>query len=372
MPVLIDAQLRQAAAQYLELAARTPADRMPRSYEAKADKSVHSGTDWWTSGFYPGTLWMLYGYTRDERLRAEAERRLAILEKEKHFTGNHDIGFMIFNSFGNAYRLTGDERYRKVMETAAETATTRYRPAIGAIQSWDASKDFRAPVIIDNLMNLELLLWASAEGGDARYREIALRHADTTLAQHYRPDCSSYHVVDFDPDTGKVLRRRTWQGAADDSAWARGQGWGLYGYTMLYRQTRDPRYLEQARCIAGFLLDHPRLPADGVPYWDFDAPEIPDAPRDASAGALIASALLELGQYVDAEARKRYVGAAEDALRSLSAPPYRAEPGSNGGFLLRHSVGSLPHDSEVDVPLTYADYYYVEALLRYRNWYLER
>lgn len=370
MSALIDTQLRQAAAQSLELAAHTPADKMPRTFNASTGKLATSGTDWWTSGFYPGTLWMLYGYTRDARLRAEAERRLEVLEKEKHFTGNHDIGFMIFNSFGNAYKLTGDARYRDVIQTAADTATTRYEPAMGAIQSWNASKDFRAPVIIDNLMNLELLLWAAAEGGDARYRDIALRHADTTLAQHYRADCSSVHVVDFNPDTGKVLRKRTWQGAADDSAWARGQGWGLYGYTMLYRLTDAPRYLKQARCIAQFLLDHPRMPADGVPYWDFDAPGIPEAPRDASAGALIASALLELGQYVEGEERTRYVAAAKHTLQSLSAPPYRAEPGSNGGFLLKHSVGSLPHNSEVDVPLTYADYYYVEALLRYRDWYL--
>lgn len=370
MAALIDTQLRQAGTQYLELAAHTPADRMPRSFDAAAGKLVTSGTDWWTSGFYPGTLWMLYGYSGDAQLRAEADRRLALLEKEQHFTGNHDIGFMIFNSFGNAYRITGDARYRKVVETAANTATKRYKPTMGAIQSWDASDTFRAPVIIDNLMNLELLLWANANGGDARYRDIALRHADTTLAQHYRSDCSSVHVVDFDPATGKVLRKRTWQGAADDSAWARGQGWGLYGYTLLYRFTRDARYLAQARCIAGFLLDHPNWPADGVPYWDFDAPGIPDALRDASAGALIASALLELGQYVEGDERARYVGAAKHALQSLSAPPYRAAPGSNGGFLLKHSVGSLPHKSEVDVPLTYADYYYVEALLRYRDWYL--
>ena len=370
MSALIDTQLRQAATQYLELAAHTPADKMPRSFDDKTDKLLDSGTDWWTSGFYPGTLWMLYGYTRDPRLHAEAERRLTLLEKEKYFTGNHDIGFMIFNSFGNAYKLTGNQQYRDVIQTAAETATTRYKPAMGAIQSWNASKDFRGPVIIDNLMNLELLLWAADKTGNARYREIALRHADTTLAQHYRADCSSYHVVDFDPDTGKVLRKRTWQGAADDSTWARGQGWGLYGYTMLYRFTREPRYLQQARCIAGFLLDHPHMPADGVPYWDFDAPDIPDAPRDASAGAVIAAALLELGQYVEADERARYAAAAKNTLRSLSAPPYRAITGSNGGFLLRHSVGSLPHKSEVDVPLTYADYYYVEALLRYRDEYL--
>ncbi len=370
MRALTDAQLRFANRQYKLLAAHTPPDRMPRSFDAAKGEWITSDTQWWTSGFYPGTLWMLYGYTRDPDTRAEAERRLALLEKEKHFTGNHDIGFMIFGSFGKAYALTDDVRYRAVIDTAAETATTRYKPAMKAIQSWNASEHFKAPVIIDNLMNLELLLWVAQHGGDPRYRGIALQHADTTLANHFRPDCSSYHVVDYDPDTGEVLRKRTWQGAADDSAWARGQAWALYGYTMLYRYARDPRYLQQAECIAGFILDHPNLPADKIPYWDFDAPGIPDAPRDASAAAVIASALLELGQYAQPAARERYVAAATTILRALSAPPYRAEPGANGGFLLQHSVGALPFDSEVDVPLTYADYYFVEALLRYRQWVL--
>lgn len=371
MRALVDAQLRFAAEQYLRLAGRTPADRMPRTYDAAKDELVTSGTEWWTSGFYPGTLWMLYEYTRDARLLDEAERRLALLEKEQHFTGNHDIGFMIFGSYGTAYRVTGEPRYLPVIETAAETATKRYRPTFKAIQSWNASENFRAPVIIDNMMNLELLLWAAERTGNGRYRQIAIQHADTTLANHFRPDCSSYHVVDFDPETGAVVGRRTWQGTNDESAWARGQGWGLYGFTMMYRFTREPRYLEQATCIAEFILDHPRLPADGVPYWDFDAPDIPDAPRDASAASLIASALLELGRYVPPRQGQPYVAAAEKTLRTLSAPPYRAEAGANGGFLLKHSVGALPFDNEVDVPLTYADYYFVEALLRYRDWYLQ-
>lgn len=371
MARLIDAQLRFANAQYKVLAAHTPPDRMPRSFDAAKGEWITSDTEWWTSGFYPGTLWMLYGYTRDPDTRAEAERRLAQLEKEKHYTGNHDIGFMIFGSFGKAYGLTGEARYKAVIDTAAETATTRYMPAMKAIQSWNASGQFRAPVIIDNLMNLELLLWVAQHGGDPHYRQIAVQHAETTLANHFRPDCSSYHVVDYDPGTGAVRARRTAQGAADDSSWARGQAWALYGYTMLYRYTREPRYLERADCIAGFILGHPNLPADRVPYWDFDAPGIPDALRDASAGAVIASALLELGQYAAPSARERYLRTARTLLRSLSAPPYRAEPGGNGGFVLQHSVGSLPHKSEVDVPLTYADYYFVEALLRYRDWYLK-
>lgn len=367
MAGLIDEQLRFAAAQYQLLAQATPADRMPKTFEN--GKQVDSDIEWWTSGFYPGTLWLISEGTGDAAIRAEAERRLDLLEPSKYYTGNHDIGFMIFSSFGNAYRITGNPRYKAVVDTAAQTATNRYRPRIGAIQSWDSSQKFKAPVIIDNLMNLELLLWAAQNGGDARLREIALRHADITLRNHFRPDYSSYHVVDYDPDTGKVLARKTAQGADDASAWARGQAWALYGYTMLYRYTRDPRYLAQARGVADFILGHPNLPADDIPYWDFNAPGIPEALRDASAAAIMASALLELGQYAD-DARTRYVGAAETMLRSLSAPPYRAALGGNGGFLLQHSVGALPMKSEVDVPLTYADYYFVEALLRYRRWYL--
>lgn len=370
MAALIDTQLHFAARQYQVLARNTPPDVMPRSF---ADgKSITSDTQWWTSGFYPGTLWLIYEYTRDPAVRAEAERRLAIEEKEQHHSGDHDIGFMIFNSFGNAHRITGEARYKAVIDTAAQTATQRYNPVMKAIQSWNSSGNFQAPVIIDNLMNLELLLWAAQNGGDAKLRDIATAHADTTLRNHFRSDYSSYHVVDYDPRTGEPQRKKTAQGAADDSAWARGQAWGLYGYTMLYRFTRDPRYLAQARGIAAFVLNHPNLPADKIPYWDFNAPGIPDAPRDASAGAIIASALLELGQYAQGAERTRYVDSATVMLRSLSAPPYRATLGENGGFLLQHSVGSIPHKSEVDVPLTYADYYFVEALLRYRRWYLPK
>lgn len=369
MARLIEGQLDFAAKQYRQLAAAVPAERMPKTFED--GKLVTSDTEWWTSGFFPGTLWLIYEGTGDAWVRSEAERRTAVLEPRKFFTGNHDIGFIIFDSFGNAYRITGDAKYKAVVDTAAQTATKRYREKIGAIQSWDSSKRFAAPVIIDNLMNLELLLWAADHGGDARLRKIALQHADTTLRNHFRADSSSYHVVDYDPQTGQVRARKTAQGAADESAWARGQGWAVYGYTMLYRFTRDPRYLAQAKGVADFILNNPHLPADKVPYWDFDAPGIPDALRDASAGAIIASALLELGQYVGNGDRHRYVGAAETMLRSLSAPPYRAEPGANGGFLLQHSVGALPMNSEVDVPLTYADYYFLEALLRYRRWYLD-
>ncbi|POY38292.1 glucuronyl hydrolase [Solitalea longa] len=370
MSKLIDEQFNFAASQYKLLAKRTPPDRMPKTYYSKTDSLETSDTKWWTSGFFPGSLLYIYEYTHDQQLLEEAERRLNILEKEKHFTGHHDLGFMMFCSFGNAYRLTGNPSYKLTIDTAAASLATRYRPNAKIIQSWGSSANWQCPVIIDNMMNLELLYWVSDKGGEARFKEIAIQHSNSTIKNHFRPDYSSYHVVDYDINTGKVLKKPTAQGAADSSAWSRGQSWGLYGYTMMYRFTKDSTYLNQARHIASFILDSPNLPKDGIPYWDFDAPGIPNALRDASSAAIISSALLELGQYTFGKEKRRYVSTAEKMLRKLASADYRARTGENGGFILKHSVGSIPHKSEVDVPLTYADYYFLEALLRYKKWYL--
>lgn len=370
MKQLIDSQFSFAAKQYKVLAKNVPGDRMPQSYDAKKDKMVTSRTDWWCSGFYPGTLFYIYEYTKDADMLKEAENRLNILEKEKHYTGNHDLGFMMFCSFGNAYRITGNPAYKPTIDTAAASLASRYKPSILAIQSWNSSKRLKCPVIIDNMMNLELLNWVSDHGGDPKYKEIAINHANTTLKNHFRPDYSSYHIVDYDLNNGQVLKKVTGQGAADSSAWSRGQGWGLYGYTMMYRFTKDKRYLNQAKNIAKFILTNPNMPSDMIPYWDFDAEGIPNTVRDASAASIIASGLLELGQYSTKQERKTYVQAAEKMLKSLSSNAYRANLGGNGGFLLMHSTGAFLSNSEVDVPLTYADYYFVEALSRYKNWYL--
>ncbi|WP_232825829.1 glycoside hydrolase family 88 protein [Chitinophaga alhagiae] len=367
MRQLIDENMKFAVKQYAVLKDSTPAGRMPRTFQN--GRSVDAKTDWWCSGFYPGTLWYIYEYTKDAGIKTEAEKRLAILEKEKRYTGNHDIGFMIFCSFGNAYRITGNKQYKDVIDTAAVYQITRYRPTIHSIQSWNKSDKFNCPVIIDNMMNLEQLLWASQQGGSSRFREIAETHANTTMKNHYRPDFSSYHVVDYDLGNGQVLGRRTHQGAHDTSAWSRGQAWGLYGFTMMYRFTKNKAYLQHAQKIADFVLSHPNLPEDKIPYWDFNAPEMPTK-RDASAGAIIASALLELGQYTAKADRARYVDAATVMLQALSSDAYRAKLGSNGGFLLEHNVGHFRANSEVDVPLTYADYYFLEGLLRYKKWYL--
>ncbi len=372
MAKLIKKNMELATSQYKLLARLTPKDSMPRSFIAKENRSIASATDWWTSGFFPGSLWYIYEYTKDTAIKAEAERRLAIQEKEKFYTGNHDLGFMIYNSFGNAYRITGNIAYKDIVATAAETLIKRYRPTIRSIQSWNSLKDTVAPVIVDNMMNLELLCWVSDEWREPKYKVIAIDHANTTMKNHFRPDNSSYHVLDYSVATGKVKRKKTVQGYADESAWARGQSWALYGYTMMYRCTNDPAYLEQAKKIAEFLTNHHNLPKDKIPYWDFNAPVTKTTYRDVSASSIMASALLELGQYVDEADRNKYVGIATKILQSLSKKAYLAKPGQNGGFILKHSVGSLPHKSEVDVPLTYADYYFIEALLRYQKWYLDK
>lgn len=370
MRQLIDKQFKFAERQYRILASNTPMGRMPKTFYAKSNKFETSDTKWWCSGFYPGSLLYIYEYTQDQSVLKEAEQRLATLEKEKHYTGNHDLGFMMYCSFGNAYRLTKIPEYKKTIDTAAASLVTRYRPDAKVIQSWNSNKSWKGPVIIDNLMNLELLLWVAQNGGDQKYREIALNHANATLANHFRPDFSSYHVVDYDMLNGKVIKKGTAQGAGDETAWSRGQGWALYGYTLMYRFTKDKQYLNFAQNIAKYILNNPTLPADKIPYWDFNAKEIPNTYRDASAAAVIASALLELGQYSSAKTKKYYVAQAKEMLVSLSSDKYTAQEGTNGGFLLKHSTGALPLKSEIDVPLTYADYYYLEALMRYKNWYL--
>ncbi len=372
MKALIAENMNLARGQYKLLAANTPADSMPRHYDPQKNKLVNSDTKWWCSGFYPGSLWFIYEYTKDETIRKEAEQRLAILEKEKHYTGNHDLGFMMFCSFGTAYRITGNQQYKPSIDTAALSLATRYRPNIQSIQSWDGNEKLKCPVIIDNMMNLELLMWVAEHGGNAKLREIALTHANSTLERHFRADGSSYHVLDYDLSTNKLIRKLTWQGAADESAWSRGQSWGFYGFTMMYRFTKDQRYLAQAKKIEQFIFSHPNLPTDLVPYWDFNAPGIPNAYRDASSAAINASALLELAQYVPKKQSREYIRKAEKIIQSLSSEKYRAKLGENGGYLLKLSVGNLPFHSEINTTLTYDDYYFLEALQRYQQWVINK
>ncbi|WP_293938474.1 glycoside hydrolase family 88 protein [Sphingobacterium sp. UBA5996] len=373
----VRSNLEDAHKQIAYLAASIGESDMPTTY--KDGKYVNWGSSWWCSGFYPGTVLYLYEYTKDEKLLTEAKSKLKQLEKEKYNKGTHDLGFMLYCSFGNALRLTGDSvSYKGILSTGAASLATRFHEAPKTIRSWDGGKNWDGqswtyPVIIDNMMNLEFLTEVSKMTGDQRYRDIAVQHANTTMVNHYRKDYSSYHVVDYNPQDGSIISRKTAQGAFDESAWARGQSWGLYGYTMMYRETGDRRYLEHARHIAQFYLNHPNLPKDLIPYWDMDQNKLtPDSKyysqkdlRDVSTASVTASALLELAQYTTGSESQLYISKAEQMLRSLSAKPYKADYKEAGGYILKHSVGSIPHKTEVDVPLTYADYYYVEALVRY-------
>ena len=340
-------------------------NKLPRTYEAGRLRV----TDYtaWTSGFFPGVLWLLYDVYRDEQLLDYARDFTDIVEPAKTVRSHHDVGFMIYNSAGQAYRLTGDPHYLDVIKTASESLISRYNPSVGAIRSWDWNSKWKYPVIIDNMMNLEMLCFTSYRTGDPIFLEIARKHADTTIKNHFRDDYSTWHVVSYDPETGAPHARNTHQGFSDDSAWARGQAWGLYGYVMMYRETKDISYLDQARNIASFLINHPNMPEDMVPYWDFDAPDIPDDVRDASAAAIMASALLELSELDKSRDSKIWYKAAVKQLVSLSSEQYQAPYGSNGGFVLKHCTGFKPSGSEVDVPLSYADYYYIEALIRLRK-----
>jgi unsaturated chondroitin disaccharide hydrolase len=345
--------------QLKELAGNIPDDKVPRSYDEKTGYWMVGNSDW-TCGFPAGMFWLMYEMTEDPWWKEKAEENTLKLEGVQYHSGTHDLGFMVFCSYGNAYRLTGEDKYREVILQASETLSRRFHPVVGSIKSWDWSDQWQFPVIVDNMMNLEMLFWASRESGNPKYKDIAVTHANTTLKNHFREEMSSVHVVDYDTLTGKVLIRETHQGLYDESSWGRGQAWGLYGFVVCYRETGDPRYLEAAEKIADYILRN--LPEDGISYWDFNDPAIPETNRDASAAAITASALFELSNF--SQPGERYRTVANKIIRSLSSEKYRAPQGENGGFLLKHSVGNKPANSEVDVAINYADYYYLEALKR--------
>ena len=338
----------------------------PRTLDEKK-QVVYVPYDDWTSGFFPGSMWYMYQLTGDEKWEKLAVKYTEALDSVQYLTWHHDVGFMVGCSYLNGIRM-GHKDYASVVLQTARSLSTRFRPEAGIIQSWDADRGWQAqrgwkcPVIIDNMMNLELLFWATKESKDSTFYRIAVDHARTTMKHHFRPDFSSYHVIDYDTITGQVLKKNTHQGFADESAWSRGQAWALYGYTMCYRETRLPEFLEQAQNIEKYLFTHPNMPEDLIPYWDFDAPGIPDEPRDVSAATVIASALYELSLY-DPEKGERYRSNADKIIENLTKH-YRATLKKDNGFLLLHSTGTKPTNTEVDVPIVYADYYFIEALMR--------
>ncbi|MGA9651522.1 glycoside hydrolase family 88 protein [Pedobacter sp.] len=333
----------------------------PRTVEKGQFKMVVSKD--WTSGFFPAELWYFYEYTKDKKWLDLAKKYTQDIKKEQFNKGTHDLGFMIYCPFGNGYKITKDTAYRSVIIQAAKSLSTRFNKTAGVLKSWDHNGDkWKFPVIIDNMMNLELLFEATKFTGDSSFYKIAISHADNTIKNHFRTDFSSYHVIDYDTtQNGKVLQKLTAQGYANESAWARGQAWALYGYTMCFRETKKQTYLAQADGIANFILSSKITPEDGIPYWDYNDPKIPNVSRDASAASITASALYELAKY--SKNGKQYKAAADKILLSLSTK-YISKPGDNYGFILEHSTGHLPAKSEIDVPINYADYYYLEALLR--------
>jgi uncharacterized protein YciI len=370
-PGFVDENVKSAAEQYdLQIA------KIEESGEILNPKSIIDGKmkyidpQEWTSGFFPGSLWYLYDLTGDDKWKTRAAKFTEILDTVQYLTNHHDVGFMIGCSYGNGFRLVQNEPYKQVIIQAAKSLSTRFRPVAGIIQSWDVTEGWQAdrgwecPVIIDNMMNLELLFEATNFTGDSTFWKIAVTHADNTIKNHFRPDFSTYHVIDYSLADGSVRNRNTAQGFAHESTWARGQAWAIYGFTVCYRETRDPKYLEQAEKAFEFVASNPNFPEDGVPFWDYNAPNIPDEKRDASAAAIMASALYELSGFSN---NGDYKAWADKIMQSLSGAEYRAALGENGNFILKHSVGSIPHNSEVDVPLNYADYYFLEALKRKRD-----
>ncbi|MFP2931608.1 alpha-12C2-mannosidase [Pyxidicoccus sp. 3LG] len=314
----------------------------------------------WTQGFFPGSMWFMYQVGAEPLWRDRADRWTRPLELQKTNRQTHDLGFKMFLSFGHAYRVTGDTYYRGVVLTAAESLASRYNSQVGFINCCDWNSDWQAPLVTDTMMNLELLLWASQNGGKAEWKTMAVNHALRTLQDAVRPDGSSFHYVDYNRTTGAIRSKGTFQGYSASSTWARGHAWLIYGYTMVYRYTNDVRMLEAARKVTDWYLNN--LPADMVPKWDFNAP---DSQKDSSAAAIVASALLELSQLeTDAARKTRYRDAALRTLDTLMTPTYFAE-GTNSPGLLLHGVGHLPAGKEIDTALIYGDYYFLEAVLRF-------
>jgi hypothetical protein len=357
--------VKVAKAQYPLLEARLAEGMTPRGINADGsmkDRNVCS----WTSGFFPGNLWYLYMLSPDADVLAMAERQTHTLDSLLSFPQSHDLGFQVNCSYGNAYRITGKQEYLSHIENGARALAGRFNPKAGVTLSWESGPQGKFPVIIDNMMNLELLTYSAKLFGADSLVDMSVKHAQTTMKNHFRDDYSCYHLVDYDPETGEVLRKATVQGYADESAWARGQAWAIYGYTMMFRETGRKEFLTQAENIAKMLLS--RLPEDGIPFWDFDDPKIPYAYKDASAGAIMASAFVELSTLTkDKKFSEKCLAKAEKQIRALASKEYLAPVGENGNFLLKHSVGNLNSMAEVDSPLIYADYYFLEALYRYIN-----
>lgn len=375
--------IKRSEQQTMFLLNTTPdTDSIPRTFQNGKVEMVD--VEDWTSGFFPGVLWMLHYHTNDANWKAIAEKYTEKLFPIQYYKGDHDVGFIMMSSYGLGYKNYPSDRSKEILVNTAKSLSTRFIDKAGTIQSWNKKKShsgklWEVPVIIDNMMNLELLFAASKFTGDNHFREIAIQHADNTLKNHVRPDYSTYHVVSYNATTGEVTDQDTWQGFSRNSTWARGQAWAAYGFTMCYRETGEQRYLDAAVKLTDYYLEHENLPSDLIPYWDFNVGQegyVPDwnytpvrgekVLRDASAAAILSSALLELSS-ISPEFYDKYFKSAEKTLKKLSSRTYLAKRNTNGGFILKHSMGNFPRNSEVDVPLNYADFYFLEALYRYKT-----
>lgn len=329
----------------------------------------------WCSGFWSGVLWMSYAHARQQEipqaaaLRQAAENYTITLDyMAERSAYDHDLGFIIINSFLKGYEYTGNAHYRDVALRAADTLATLCNPLAGTMLSWPRHiSDYGGHnTIMDNMINLELLFWAAENGGGNHLHDLAVAHAETTMKHHFRPDGSCYHVAIYDTLTGDFIKGVTHQGYSDESMWSRGQAWAIYGYTMVYRFTRDERFLTHARKVTDCYLNRLATTSDDyIPIWDMDDPKGVKAPKDASAAAIVASALIELSGYVPNAEGERYYTQAVAMLAELSSPRYRS--GEHNVAFLRHATGHHPAGSEIDASIIYADYYYIEALLRLKQ-----
>lgn len=337
----------------------------PRSYNFKKNEIKKVPSKDWTSGFYAGNLWQLYEITNNSKYKDLAKKWTAFIEKEKFNDRTHDMGFKVFCSFGKGLEHEDNQNYKDIIIKSSKTLITRYNDNVGSIRSWDFNKDiWDFPVIIDNMMNLEMLFEATRISKDSIYHKIAVKHANTTLKNHFRNDNSCYHVLDYNPENGDVRMKVTHQGFHDESSWARGQGWAIYGYTMAYRYTKDEKYLARAEATANFYLNNINLPEDGITYWDFNAPNIPEEPRDVSAATLVASGMVELYQYTKNE---KYLAYSKKVVETLKSEEYILEPTLEAPFILNHCTGNWPKNDEIDEPIVYGDYYFLETLLRLKK-----
>lgn len=338
----------------------------PRSASFHSGKIVKVKSKDWTSGFFPGNLWQLFMLTNDYRFKDKAVMWTEFMENQKNNDKTHDMGFKIYCSYGKGYEVSNSQAYKNVILQSAKTLSTRYNEKVKALRSWDFNKDkWEFPVIIDNMMNLELLFEATKLSGDSVYHKIAVKHANTTLKNHVRKDNSTYHVVVYDTISGAAIQKVTHQGFNDESSWSRGQAWCVYGFTMAYRYTKDKNYLNQAVATTKFFLNHKNLPENGIPYWDFNDSNIPNAPKDVSASMVMSSALFELYGYTQNEIFLKY---SKKVLSSIKEKSFILDESIKAPFVLNHSTGNWPKNDEIDVPIVYADYYFLESLLRSKNY----